>query len=252
MKVRQGTRRTQLGPRARARPWGDGTGVVQLVLVDQGIVPEPQELAGWIDALAADDAVDTVRTGALFPDAAARFAHAGFAVIDTLALLGLDLSTHGAVRADADRGRARTGPLPPRRHDDAASIDRRAFESPWANDGDDLAEIRAATPRHVARGRYVGSRPLERGRLVAFAISGAAAGHGYLQRLAVDPAHQREGHGRALTADSLRWMRRRHLRAALVNTSVDNEPALALYRSVGFRPRPERLHVMQLAVRSRR
>ena len=250
MKVRQGSGRAQLGSRARVRPFGDRTGVVQLVLTDQAVVPGPQELSDWIDAMAtSEDAVHTVRTGALFPDAAARFADAGFAVIDTLELLELDLSTGGALPA-ADDAQARTGTLPARRHAEAAAIDGDAFGSPWANDGDDLADIRRATPRHVARGRYIGGR-LER-RLVAFAITGAASGQGYLQRLAVDPAHQRQHHGWALAVDSLHWMRRHRLRAALVNTSVDNAPALALYRSIGFQPRHERLHVMELAVRTPR
>ena len=145
----------------------------------------------------------------------------------------------------------RTAGLPVRRHDDAATIDRRAFGAPWSNDGDELAEIRSATPRHVARGRYVG-RAIGQRRLVAFAITGAASGQGYLQRLAVDPDFQHQGHGRALTCDALQWMQRRRLRAALVNTSVDNTPALALYHSVGFTPRAEQLQVMQLDVHSRR
>ena len=87
---------------------------------------------------------------------------------------------------------------------------------------------------------------LDGGTLVAFAISGAASGHGYLQRLAVDPRHQRAGHGRALVLDSFTWMRRRRLRTGVVNTSVDNAPALALYEGLGFRRVPEQLVVMQL------
>ena len=41
-------------------------------------------------------------------------------------------------------------------------------------------------------------------------------------------------------------MRRRRLGHGLVNTAVDNERALALYESVGFRRLPEQLVVMQL------
>ncbi len=231
------------------RSWGDGNGVVQLVLTDQAVVPGAEELDDWLHAATeAGDGVHTVRTGALFPDAAACFGGAGFTVVDSLALLEL---TFGAATATpgATPVTARTGSLPARRHQEAATIDRRAFGSSWAHDGDDLAEIRTATPHHVARGRYLGGR-FERGPLVAFAITGAASGQGYLQRLAVDPTYQCGGHGRALTLDSLAWMRRRRLRSALVNTSVDNTPALALYHSVGFQRRPETLLVMQLAVRA--
>ena len=54
--------------------------------------------------------------------------------------------------------------------------------------------------------------------------------------------------GRALTIDSLRWMARRHLADCLVNTSVDNSRALALYRSIGFRPLREHLEVLEFDV----
>ena len=51
--------------------------------------------------------------------------------------------------------------------------------------------------------------------------------------------------------DSLRWMRARRLGHGLVNTAVDNERALGLYESVGFRRLPDRLVVMQLDLAAR-
>lgn len=234
--------------RARARWWGTSGDVLQVVLTDHRLVPRPEELEGWLAAARRAGAA-RVRTGALFPPAADLFADAGFAVIDTLALLTIDLD--GRAPTDVDEARsdtgARTAPLR-RRHDaTAADIDRHAFGEPWANDIDDLAEIRHATPVHRARGRFATGSGWRR-PLLGFAITGAAAGNGYLQRLAVDPAHQHDGHGRALTLDALAWMRRRRLRAGYVNTAVTNDAALALYASVGFRPRPERLVVMQRTV----
>ena len=94
--------------------------------------------------------------------------------------------------------------------------------------------------------RRAPGEPGKRRRLVGFAISGAAGGQGYLQRLAVLPEHQREGHGRALALDALAWMRRRRLSHGVVNTAVTNAPALSLYESLGFRRLPEQLLVMQL------
>ena len=141
--------------------------------------------------------------------------------------------------------RRATSRLRPRRHREAARVDRDAFGDPWGNDAGDLAEIRRATPLHRARARFVAG-PDHGRRLAAFAITGAAAGHGYLQRLAVDPSHQGQGHGRALVLDSLHWMHTRRLGHGLVNTAVDNERALGLYESVGFRRLPDRLVVMQL------
>jgi ribosomal protein S18 acetylase RimI-like enzyme len=223
-------------------------GIVHLALADQGIVPDPDELASWVDAIATRDSVRAIRTGALFAEAADRFAGAGFVVVDTLMLFRADLGDESVARAKARR-RA-TVPLWPHQHDAAARIDRAAFGAAWSNGPADLAEIRRATAAHRARARRSltsgGRSVLRRPPLVAFAITGAAGGHGYLQRLAVLPAHQRQGHGRALTVDSLTWMRRRRLGHAVVNTGVDNEPARALYESLGFRPLTDRLVVMQL------
>lgn len=232
--------------RARARWWGaDGT-VLQLVLTDQHTVPEHDEILHWLDA-AAHAGASVVRTGALFPAAAARFADGGFDVIDTLALLAIELTGEHAPASSQDDHAARTSVLRRRHHEAAATIDRHAFGAPWANDVADLDEIRHATPIHRARGRFA-TGPGWRRPLLGFAITGAAAGQGYLQRLAVDPAHHHHGHGRALTLDSLGWMRRRRLRRGLVNTAVTNEAALALYASVGFRTQPDQLVVMQRSV----
>jgi ribosomal protein S18 acetylase RimI-like enzyme len=226
----------------RVRPWAFDGHVVQIALADQGIVPSVAEIIGWVEALGADrHELRAIRTGALFADAADRFAAAGFTVIDTLALLRVELA--GSRR----RSRVATSALRARRHVEAAHVDRAAFGDPWGNDAGDLAEIRRATPIHRARARFVNA-PGGGRELVAFAITGAASGHGFLQRLAVAPLHQGRGHGRALTVDSLSWMRARRLAYGLVNTAVDNERALALYESVGFRRLADQLMVMQLDV----
>ena len=73
----------------------------------------------------------------------------------------------------------------------AAAVDRAAFGAGWGHDAAELAEICRATPVHAARYRL--ATPRRRGiagraTLVAFAIAGASSEHGYLQRLAVDPA----------------------------------------------------------------
>jgi ribosomal protein S18 acetylase RimI-like enzyme len=223
-------------------------GIVHLTLTDQGIVPDADELAGWVDAISTRSAVHAIRTGALFAEAADRFAGAGFVVVDTLMLLRADLGDPSVPSATPSR--RTTIPLWPGQHDAASRIDREAFGAEWSNGPADLAEIRRATASHRARARRALTSDsqglLRRPPLVAFAITGAAGGNGYLQRLAVLPDHQRQGHGRALTADSLSWMRRRHLGHAVVNTGVDNEPARALYESLGFRPLTDRLVVMQL------
>jgi ribosomal protein S18 acetylase RimI-like enzyme len=233
------------------RAWGTDPGVVQIALVDQDVVPDEAEIRQWLADL-ADTAVHTVRTGALFPAAADRFARVGFNVVDTLALLRADLRNDPSPAAATSPSAGAPGevliaPLRRHHHAAAAAIDRAAFGAPWSNEIDDLEEIRDATPTHHAAGRFVRTGRLRR-QLLGFAITGAAGGQGYLQRLAVDPQHQRAGHGRALTLDSLAWMRRRKLTSALVNTAVTNDAALTLYRSVGFVALADHLVVMQRPV----
>ena len=135
----------------------------------------------------------------------------------------------------------------------AAAVDRAAFGPGWGHDARELVEICRATPVHAARQRVAAPRRLGvpgAPRPIAFAIAGASSEHGYLQRLSVDPGVQRCGHGRALTVDALRWMMRRRLRDCLVNTSVDNSAALALYDSIGFQRMDEQLTVLQVDLRS--
>ena len=230
----------------RVRAWAFDERVVHLALADQAIVPHADELERWVDTLVETvPQLSTIRTGALFPAAAARFADAGFVAIDTLALLRVELV---GSRVVAPPG---TSQLRGRHHHDASLVDRAAFGDNWGNDACDLADIRHATPSHRARARFMrrgADESDKRRRLVGFAISGAASGQGYLQRLAVVPEHQREGHGRALALDALAWMRRRRLSHGVVNTAVTNVPALSLYDSLGFRRLPEQLLVMTLDV----
>jgi ribosomal protein S18 acetylase RimI-like enzyme len=49
----------------------------------------------------------------------------------------------------------------------------------------------------------------------------------------------------SLLADATRWLRRCKVDRIFVNTHVDNEPALCLYRAHGFHELPERLRVFE-------
>lgn len=232
----------------------NGSGLVHVHLRDESIVPTVDELRCWLEQIAADQSeATTIRTAALFPRAAERFAAAGFAVADRLVLLRAGLNDP-RVRAAIDRRREPTTRTMRRYHfGAAASIDRAAFGGGWGHDAAELAQICRATPVHAARYRLASPRRHGlpgRAEIVAFAITGASSEHGYLQRLAVDPSVRRRGHGRALTTDALRWLVRRRLPDCLVNTSVDNSSALALYEAVGFTPMDEQLTVLHLDVRS--
>jgi ribosomal protein S18 acetylase RimI-like enzyme len=123
-------------------------------------------------------------------------------------------------------------------------LDRSAFPSFWQLDDDALADALAATPSSRLR---VADAPGV-GEIAGYAITGRAGSRGYLQRLAVDPARQRQGIATALVVDGLRWLRRRGAREVLVNTQEANGAALALYDALGFRRQAEGLAVLRRAL----
>jgi GNAT superfamily N-acetyltransferase len=231
------------------RAWpGDAT-VAHLILLDHLHVPTDDELAEAIDH-AVRKGARAVRTSAMFPNVADVVLSAGFSTIDRLALLRLDLTdstppTPTGSSTGATAGRAATdrapvlGPLRPWHRHRCAAIDRAAFGLRWGNTPSSLREITVATPHALGRIARIG------GRIEGFAITGAAAELGYLQRLAVAPEVRRRGLAAALVDDSLRWMRARRLEAALVNTGVDNDAALALYTSLGFRRLDDELTIAE-------
>jgi ribosomal protein S18 acetylase RimI-like enzyme len=212
-------------------------------VLDQHARPSHHDIAHWILAARAGG-YQRLRTSALFPAAADNLLAAGFRSIDTLALLRVDLTS------PADTG-DRPGPGEPcgsgvrlQRLRNwhlgrIARIDQAAFGVEWGNDAGSLREIRRATPRHR------GCCAVIDGQLAGFAITGAGGRTGYLQRLAVDPSHQRAGAATALVGDALAWMQRSGLATALVNTGETNEAALALYDRFGFQRLADRLIIAE-------
>lgn len=229
--------------------WPSDDTIAHLVVVDHQRPLHPDDIRESVEAARASGPV-AIRTGALFPDTAEAFAAEGFQVIDTLALLERDVRRGaGEIRRSARRARGlarddgfKLRGFRRRDLDGAADIDRAAFGAEWGHRAASLARISAATPQ--ARERVVTAHR----RPVGFAITGLGHGRGYLQRLCVDPADQRRGLGRLLVLDALFWLRRKGAANVMVNTGVDNEPALALYRSLGFHSVSDRLRVMELVV----
>ncbi len=226
------------------RRWPHDPTIAHLVLLDVSVLPTLDDIGRLTERTFADDPeVRAIRTSALFPGPRERFAEAGYDVCERLALLERAIDRIAPVALSgpppAPAGAIRLRRLTQRRLDDAARIDRAAFPPGWSNSEHTLADIAGATPRHRARLAVDDTSP------VGFAITGLAGHVGYLQRLAVDPDHQRRGIARLLVDDALAWLQRRGGTTALVNTGVDNEPALALYRQLGFRHRRDELVVME-------
>jgi GNAT superfamily N-acetyltransferase len=213
------------------RAWPSDPSVAHLIFTDHQHVPGRDEVADAVGH-ATRKGARAVRTSAMFPDVAEVVLACEFAPIDRLALLSLDLDIGPATTGAAERPRPRHGvrlaALRPWHLSRCSQIDRDAFGLLWGNTASSLRDIRTATPWH--HGRIARHDDGIRG----FAISGAAADHGYLQRLAVAPDARRHGIARSLVLDALEWMTRRDLRQALVNTGVTNDGALALYESIGF------------------
>lgn len=113
--------------------------------------------------------------------------------------------------------------------DRAVEIDSAAFEPLWRLGANGLKEALNATPTSA----FLTVRS-DSGETIGFAIVGAGASTGYLQRVAVDPSHARRGYGRALVRTSLGWARNHGCRTMLLNTQPDNEPAGRLYEEEGF------------------
>jgi ribosomal protein S18 acetylase RimI-like enzyme len=220
---------------ARVRPWAFEPNVAHLVLYNQTHLPAPSDIIGWISELRAAG-FDSVRTGALGAQAGARFERLGFEAVQSLVLL-----EHTAIGTAAASGKKATGAVRLATDDDAVAsrIDVAAFGPGWCIDRVGIGDVRSATPRHRARAVRIDDG------IVAYAISGRDGRNGYIQRLAVSPTHQHQGHGSTLVGDSLRWMARWRVQRALVNTHVGNEAALALYHGLGFTDLSDRLHVFE-------
>ncbi len=211
-----------------------GDGRIAYLAPLPGVPLPPAESVRRTCARLAAKGYRRVITAALDPTEAHGFLAAGFGVREHLHVLVhqlLAIPPQPAVRLR--RARRTDRPV-------VLTIDQRAFSAFWRLDDAGLDEAITATP--TARIRVgIDDR---NGDVVAYAVWGRAGRRGYLQRLAVDPRSQRRGFGSALVVDGLQWLRRRG-DVAVVNTQVENEPALLLYERLGFRRQPGGLVVLE-------
>ncbi|MEY3618807.1 MAG: hypothetical protein RL726_1505 [Actinomycetota bacterium] len=227
--------------RARLRPWPSEVDVAHLVLTDHTVAPRSTTLLDWTN-LITRDGYSTIRTGALSPDAARVFLDHGYVEIQHLALLRLDLSEVILTEPHHRTRALRTF----RAFETAARIDRKAFESGWELDAAGIRDACTATPTHRIRlALTTADEP------AGYMITGRNGSAGFIQRLAVDPAHESQGVATSLLLDGLHWLRRYRVRDVLVNTRLDNDRALDLYRRLGFVDMDENLSVLELSVSSR-
>ncbi|MGD9998998.1 MAG: GNAT family N-acetyltransferase [Ilumatobacteraceae bacterium] len=222
------------GLSARAHAYAAVPGMALVIVPDGSVVPAPEHFHVWSAALGRRG-FTALRTGALSTRQAEQAERAGLRCVQELALLEMhDPRPSTTVTRRTRRLRARHLAA-------AADIDRAAFGPEWWLDGAMLADVGRATPIH--RSRIIGGPP---GTAVGgFLVSGRAGRNGYIQRLAVRPDLQRRGLATDLMNDALQWMHRARLQRSYVNTHVGNEPALDLYRGLGFVELSERLRVFE-------
>jgi ribosomal protein S18 acetylase RimI-like enzyme len=224
--------------RARLRPWPHEVAVAHLVLTDHTVAPRHTTLRDWTN-LIAGDGYSTIRTGALSPEAARVFLDHGYIEIQHLALLRLALSDvvmgepHHRTRALRSY----------RAFETAARIDARAFEHGWELDAMGIRDACHATPSHRVRLALT-----DADEPAGYMITGRNGSAGFIQRLAVLPDHEGHGVATSLLVDGLRWLQSRKVHDVLINTRLDNERALDLYRRLGFVDMDENLSVLELAV----
>ena len=221
------------GARARFQvsAWRGSDDTVVLSPLPDRPAPTADEIEREVAALRARG-MATVLTGALHQGELAPFVAAGFVEQERLHLLRHDLLALPDASAQVRLRRAWR-----RDHTTILDIDRRAFDDFWALDRRGLDDAVRATPSSRFRVSVDGP-------ITGYAVTGRAATRGYLQRLAVDPGRHREGIGRTLVADGLRWLRRAGATVAMVNTQERNEDALALYLATGFVLEPHGLTVL--------
>jgi ribosomal protein S18 acetylase RimI-like enzyme len=215
--------------RAEARPWNDAVPDATLRLVRGGST----FLEACVQRL-VDLGAPTVLSSPLAPSARRPWENAGFEPHLDLALMRLTL--HDAV--------------PPPGHlvvrdddfdlDRMLEIDRAAFPEFWRFDRAALVESTHATATSsvfVIRDGDLG--------ITGYAVVGYGHAISYLQRVAVHPRWQGAGMGRSLVRAAARSAKRNGSKAMLLNTQVDNEPAITLYETEGFVQLPESLAVLK-------
>ena len=221
--------------RLRVGPWRGDAHIAYVAPLADGAPAAVEAVRRCCGVLAARG-YDGVITAALGPAEARGFIEAGFEVRERLHLLAHDLLQLAATTSSVlRRGRRADRPA-------ALTVDARSFDTFWRLDDSGFEEAIGATPSSRFRVAAVDER------VVGYAVSGRAGTRGFLQRLAVDPDHQRAGIGRALALDGLRWMKRRGVERAMVNTQENNDGALALYEHLGFRLQPGGLAVLQITL----
>jgi [ribosomal protein S18]-alanine N-acetyltransferase len=120
------------------------------------------------------------------------------------------------------------------------SLDAQAFPEPW--------RMSQRSLQAACRSSAYASLIEHQHEILGYQITSRSPYSAHLSRLAVATAYTRCGLGTALTQDALRTLGQQASYRWTVNTQASNQPALALYQQLGFRPSGVRypMHTIQL------
>jgi ribosomal protein S18 acetylase RimI-like enzyme len=213
---------------ARVAAWHGRPEIASVALLCRG-APSIEAIETLLERLRAGGYTEVI-TNALAPGASLPLVDSGFEIRGRLHLLSHDFeSLSGPTRRTRRSGSSDRSAV--------LAVDAAAFDEFWRLDDVGLQQAARATPRSHLRVTKGGS-------VRGYGLFGRAERTGYVQRLAIHPEAQGEGHGLALLTDGLHWMRIRGARSAFVNTQVENERALHLYERAGFHRMPVGLCVL--------
>ncbi len=124
--------------------------------------------------------------------------------------------------------------------DSITSLDHAAFSAEWWYSGTTLFRAMHDQTRFIV---------VERDGLpVGYGFGHAFGSQAHITRLAVQPEHQGQGIGTRLLEALITHFRAQGVEAITLNTQMDNEDALRLYRHFGFTPAGDAVTVWQTDV----
>jgi ribosomal protein S18 acetylase RimI-like enzyme len=126
--------------------------------------------------------------------------------------------------------------------DEISEVDRRAFPEFWRFGRPGIEDALQSAPANAL------ILSMHEQQVAGFCIMGLSSQRSYLQRIAVDPAQQGNGHGSSLVRAGLQWASRRGATAATLNTQPDNSSSKALYAREGFTHHPGAVLLMGKAL----
>ncbi|KAB2941595.1 MAG: ribosomal protein S18-alanine N-acetyltransferase [Hyphomicrobium sp.] len=116
----------------------------------------------------------------------------------------------------------------PERAEEIAALHARLFDPPW--DADSVTQ----SIEHPASASFI-AQVREPRSLAGFVIGRIAADEAEILSIGVAPEWQRRGIARQMVEGLARAARRAEVRRLFLEVASDNDPAIALYKSLGFK-----------------